>query len=414
MQDHSARYSAVAITLHWLIAGLVIANIVLGVWMHEAIDTVASRGLAVGAYQLHKSLGLSILALLALRLVWRLSHRPPPLPEAISRRQKRLAIGVHRCFYLLMLLVPLTGWLFVSTQWRGDTALNVETMWFDQFNVPHLFNLQRESDYLRQSAAKLFADAHTLLAFTMALLIALHIAAAIAHQWHRSDRIFLRITFALHPSQTGGQRTAHWLGLTTTVGVLLAATYYGSAVFRSTGADIDLRAAAISSPSGAWQIIPNTSAIHFSGRHAGTPFNGRFLRWKIDARLNTDAIATSQLAVEIETGSARDGNPLHDRTLPEAEWFDAARFPSAYYRLTRIEHRPPVGYALFGSLQIKDHLIEVDPLSLVLNGDVAQISGDVILDRASIDMGMQSDPHADWVSAEIAVTIAATLQRPKE
>ena len=119
MQDPSARYSAVAITLHWLIAGLVIGNIVLGVWMHEAIDTVASRGLAVGAYQLHKSLGLSILALLALRLVWRLRHRPPPLPEAISRRQKRLAIGVHRCFYLLMLLVPLTGWLFVSTQWRG-------------------------------------------------------------------------------------------------------------------------------------------------------------------------------------------------------------------------------------------------------------------------------------------------------
>ena len=146
MQDPSARYSAVAITLHWLIAGLLLANIALGVWMHEAIDTVASRGLAVSAYQLHKSLGLSILALVALRLVWRLSHRPPPLPEAISRRQTWLATGVHRCFYLLMLLVPLTGWLFVSTQWRGDTALNVETVWFDQFAVPHLFNLHRESD----------------------------------------------------------------------------------------------------------------------------------------------------------------------------------------------------------------------------------------------------------------------------
>ena len=91
-----------------------------------------------------------------------------------------------------------------------------------------------------------------------------------------------------------------------------------------------------------------------------------------------------------------------------------ARFPSAYYRLTRIEHRPPNGFALFGNLQIKDRLIEVTPLSLVLNGDVAKISGDVVLDRASIDMGMQSDPHADWVSAEITVSIAATLQRPKE
>ena len=414
MQDPSARYSAVAITLHWLIAGLLLANIALGVWMHEAIDTVASRGLAVSAYQLHKSLGLSILALVALRLVWRLSHRPPPLPDAISRRQTWLATGVHRGFYLLMLLVPLTGWLFVSTQWRGDTALNVETVWFDQFAVPHLFNLHRESDPVRQSAAKLFADAHALLALTMALLIALHIAAAIAHQWHQRDRVLSRMAFALHPGQTGGQRTAHWLGLTTTVGVLLTVTYYGSAVFRSTGAEIDMHAAAISSPSGAWQIVPNVSAIHFSGTHAGAPFNGRFLRWKIDARLNTDDIAASQFAVEIETGSASDGNPLHDRTLPEAEWFDVARFPSAYYRLMRIEHRPPSGYALFGNLQIKDRLVEVTPLSLVLNGDVAQISGDVVLDRASINMGMQSDPDADWVSAEITVSIAATLQRPKD
>ncbi|MDE0762878.1 MAG: cytochrome b/b6 domain-containing protein [Porticoccaceae bacterium] len=414
MQDQSARYSAVAITLHWLIAGLLLANIALGVWMHEAIDIAASRGLAVGAYQLHKSLGLSILALVALRLLWRLSHRPPPLPEAISRRQKWLATGVHRCFYLLMLSVPLTGWLFVSTQWRGDIVLNVETVWFDQFNVPHLFNLHRESDSVRQSAAKLFADAHALLAFTMALLIALHIAAAIAHQWHQRDRLLSRMTFALHPNQTGGQRTAHWLGLMTTAGVLLAATYSGSSVFRSTGAEIDMYAAAISSPSGAWQIIPNASAIHFSGEHAGALFNGRFLRWTIDARLNTDDIAASQLAVAIETGSARDGNPLHDRTLPEAEWFDVARFPSAYYRLTRIEPRPPNGYALFGSLQIKDRLIEVAPLSLVLDGDVAQISGDVVLDRASIDMGMQSDPHADWVSAEIIVSIAASLQRPED
>ncbi|MDE0842071.1 MAG: cytochrome b/b6 domain-containing protein [Porticoccaceae bacterium] len=413
-KDNSARYSAVAITLHWLIAALVMSNIVLGIWMHDAIDVAASRGLAVGAYQLHKSLGLSILALSILRLVWRLGHRPPALPGGMKRLQRRLATAVHLSFYLLMIGVPLTGWLFVSTQWRGDVPLNVDTVWFDRITVPHLFNLHQQSADVRQQAAATFADIHAALALSMALLVVLHVGAALLHQLHARDQLLVRVLFNLSAMQPKRRRNAHWLGFLLTALVLVCSAYYGSSVFRSTTATPDLAAVQVTSEETGWQVNPSASSIRFAGEHAETRFSGRFLRWHIDAQLYPNNINASRLSVDIETGSARDGNPLHDRTLPEPEWFDTRRFPFAYYRTTSMVQTGNRQYTLMGTLDIKGNVIPIDGLTLLLGDNQALISGDLVIDRARVDMGMQSDPSGTWVSPKIRVSIAVQLQRPQD
>jgi cytochrome b561 len=104
----SNRYASTAIVLHWSIAALVIALIVLGWWMQEIPKQ--PPGPRADAYNLHKSFGLVALALVAALLAWRSTHSPPPLPP-MPRWQARLARGMHLLLYLALLVVAVSGYL---------------------------------------------------------------------------------------------------------------------------------------------------------------------------------------------------------------------------------------------------------------------------------------------------------------
>lgn len=98
------RYSNVAIVLHWAIAALIVYNLATGLF---------GDWLPRGAFAFHISAGITILVLTVVRIVWRLTHRPPPtLP--MSRPERALMHAVHALFYIAMLAVPLSGWAMVS------------------------------------------------------------------------------------------------------------------------------------------------------------------------------------------------------------------------------------------------------------------------------------------------------------
>jgi len=85
VNPNEQRYTAVAIVLHWAIAAAILSNLFVGWWMKDAIDEAATRARAIAAFQLHESIGLTVLLLTALRLLWRLTHKPPPLPAGAYR-----------------------------------------------------------------------------------------------------------------------------------------------------------------------------------------------------------------------------------------------------------------------------------------------------------------------------------------
>src|SRR3546814_5847757 len=117
MRENSSRYSTVSIFLHWTIFVLIFANATFGGWMEGA------RGLDMLDYfQLHKSVGITVLALSLIRLGWRLGHAWPPFPAAMPRWERVLARGTHFLFYVLMIGVPLLGWSAASD--RKSTRLN--------------------------------------------------------------------------------------------------------------------------------------------------------------------------------------------------------------------------------------------------------------------------------------------------
>jgi cytochrome b561 len=181
-----SRYSAVAIALHWLMALMIIGLIIAGVWMSDAIDEPATRARAFQVFQLHKSVGLTVLMLTLLRLLWRLSHAPPALPAHMKRWERFAARFSHIGFYVLMLTIPLSGWAMVSANPYG-----LPTIVFGLFEWPHIAPLAALSD--KAPVEHLLEDVHQILAFCAILLIILHIGAALKHHFFDKDDVLSRM-----------------------------------------------------------------------------------------------------------------------------------------------------------------------------------------------------------------------------
>ena len=167
-----ARYSRVAMWFHWTIAVLVIVNLTIGL-LHDAI----------GGMALHKPIGLTVLALTAGRVAWRLLHRPPPLPAHTPGWERGLARTTHWALYALMIAMPMSGWAMVSGPERRPLT------WFGLFDLPYL--------PVGADAASRGHDAHAVLGWVMLTLVVLHAAAALRHWLILRDGVFGRMAPAL-------------------------------------------------------------------------------------------------------------------------------------------------------------------------------------------------------------------------
>ena len=170
-----ARYTRTAIALHWLMAMLIFAIFPLGIYMH---DLPLSPG-KLQLYSYHKWIGVTVFALVLLRLLWRASHTPPPLPYTVPRWQQLASQGVHAALYGLMLAVPVSGWLMSS-------AKGFKTVWFGVLPLPDLLEKNK-------ALGETLSAVHEALAAGFALLILMHIAAALKHHFVERDDVLRRM-----------------------------------------------------------------------------------------------------------------------------------------------------------------------------------------------------------------------------
>lgn len=174
-----SRYTAVAMALHWLLGLSIVAMFVLGVYMADLPFSPWRMKL----YNWHKWAGITFLALSVLRLVWRISHRPPALPAAITRAmpawQNLAHHATHHLLYVLFFVVPLLGWAYSS-------AAGFPIVWFGQIALPDFVPADK-------ALAEMIKPLHELSAFALMGLAALHIAAALKHQWFDRDGLLERM-----------------------------------------------------------------------------------------------------------------------------------------------------------------------------------------------------------------------------
>ena len=186
LKSNDTRWGSIAQSLHWLMALAIIGNGVLGLIMVDM-----SRGMdKINTFAIHKSIGLSVLALLILRVCWRMFDRRPR-DEPMPRWQRLAAHATHGVLYLFMLAIPLSGWLYNSA--HGNPL-----QWFKWFNLPALMEEN-------ESLAEIFGETHEILFWTLVVVLAAHAGGAFVHHWLERDNTLLRmLPFARLRSRNNG------------------------------------------------------------------------------------------------------------------------------------------------------------------------------------------------------------------
>lgn len=179
MSTSAHSYTRTAIILHWLIAFLIIGQIIGGVYMHE-LDPGDQK---YTFYQLHKSFGIVVLLLTVLRLAWRLIHKAPPLPDGMSALERLISKLTHIAFYLLMIGTPIVGWMMVSA-----SPIAIPTKLFKTVSWPDFPGMGRSKEL-----AETFQETHEVMAFALVGLLVLHVAAALKHHFIAKDDILIRM-----------------------------------------------------------------------------------------------------------------------------------------------------------------------------------------------------------------------------
>lgn len=195
--NDTVRYTKTAIILHWLIALLIIAMLALGFWMHElpkdAPKTASFDLFNLGIYtmtlpepvsvrtfyfNLHKSLGVTVFAIILFRVFWRLTHVPPAFLSTMQAWEKRLADLGHKALYVLMLAMPLSGVVLSLYSKFG-------IKWFGIPLVPGLDN---------PALREVFTEVHETTAWLLIVLIVIHVAAAVKHKVVDKDGVLKRMS----------------------------------------------------------------------------------------------------------------------------------------------------------------------------------------------------------------------------
>ncbi|MFN4142953.1 cytochrome b [Aestuariivirga sp.] len=182
--NERSRYDGVAMIIHWVTAALMIFMVLFGEELMEAGEEAEEAGEALaGAFgpSLHVSLGAAVLALTLLRILWRLGHRAPPHPAGMKRWEVGLSHAVHGLFYLLLIGVPLAGWLAFGEFAREEPAMAAIRV-FGAVPLP-----------ASPATGEWAKEVHEIGSNLAMLLIGLHVLAALKHQFIDRDGIMGRM-----------------------------------------------------------------------------------------------------------------------------------------------------------------------------------------------------------------------------
>lgn len=169
------RWGGVSQSLHWIIAALILAM----AWIGLTMGDLPNGPDKIKTYALHKSLGITILALVALRVLWRLYAGTPKPVAGSPHWQERIAALTHAAIYLLLFAIPISGWVL-------NSAAGFPLQWFGLVNLPHIVEKSHDLHELAE-------EAHELMFWVLALLVVAHAGAAFYHHLFQRDATLARM-----------------------------------------------------------------------------------------------------------------------------------------------------------------------------------------------------------------------------
>ncbi|NRO99354.1 cytochrome b [Paraburkholderia sp. NMBU_R16] len=184
------RYTRVAILLHWSIAVLILANVACGLTVALLPDGTLSDESMRWVIDTHKSIGITVLGLAFLRVLWRITQRPPPLPAEFPARERAAAHAVHIALYVLMFAMPVSGWLHDSA-WVA--AASHPMYLYGLFQWPRVGFIMNLDPATKNQLHDQFGALHTACSYVFYSMLALHVAGALKHQWIDGHSVLRRM-----------------------------------------------------------------------------------------------------------------------------------------------------------------------------------------------------------------------------
>jgi cytochrome b561/polyisoprenoid-binding protein YceI len=372
-------------------------------------------------FQLHKSVGVTILLLTLARLAWRLTHRPPAAVE--GGFQGFLAKTVHTLLYAFMIAAPLTGWVVVST-----SRIQVPTLLFGVVPWPHL--------PLSRAVNEIAEEGHELLAWIGIALVVLHVAGALRHQWLLRDGLLRRMA-------PGGKAWAAYALLAAVVAVyfgtgmkiagdvvasggydraeaapeavpapLLAEPTASPTPEASEAAEAEEEEVADTGPPPVWTIQPG-GRLGFTVTSGADSYNGSFGEWRGTIAFDPDNPETADIRMTIDLASATVGDATMDGMLTGAEFLAASANPTATWRSTSVRRTGPNRYSASGTLSLKG-ASRPQSLSFTLSGEGLRrrVEGSASIDRTAFAIGTGESAQGLGSSVALSFAFDATGRAP--
>ncbi len=353
------RWGSVSQSLHWLIVALIALQAALG--LTGIMLPLGVEKLAVLAR--HKSVGITILGLAALRLVWRWLNPAPPLPTNLKPHERFLAHFTHVALYVLLFAMPLTGWIMSS-------ARGFPVSWFNVFQLP---DLVPKSKALYDA----MVTTHAALAIALATTVALHIAGALKHHYVLKDDTLRRML-------PFGRIT---------LGVLAGAILTAPAA-RAAGA--------------AYTLDAGHSSLTYTFMQAGARNQGRFKSFAVSFDPAAD-----RLEVVIDMRSFDTGDQQRNGLLGGPDFFDIAQYPQARFTATRIE-KTAAGYQATGTLTLRGVTRNVTVpftwrTATARGRSLGYLAGQLTLQRLDFGVGQGQWHYTEWVGNDVTVDYSLVL-----
>lgn len=403
------RYTTVAIILHWVIAAAIAFQMVGGKWMVSA--GAAATGSVFTVFQIHKTVGLTILGLTLARIIWRLANPAPALPDGMTRLERLAANITHVAFYAFLILVPLSGWAMASVSPTGVPTFFalLESLPFAHLPVPADMGLTQ-----RHTAEGFLKAVHHNLSLAMGLLIALHIAAALKHQFVARDNLIARMIISARTAPNSIAKTGvGGAAAAATLVFLVGGIAWGLQQAGSYGAPQTTSLEAQPASSGAWLIDHEASSLGFTFTFAGNTVEGGIGSWTGDIVFDPANLDAASATITIDMASITLGDATLQAQSSGGDGFDLAVHPTAIYTTQNFTALGDDTYEADGTLSLRGVSVPA-PLAFTFSqiDGVATVEGSTTLNRIDFGIGAVGAADESWISHGVQVRFSLTARRP--
>ncbi len=356
-KNTETEYGFVSKMLHWVTALAIIGLLAVGHYM-TGLENAPSK---FEIYGLHKSVGILVLGLFALRFIWFFVSPPPPLPEHYKKRDKLAAKGAHFMLYGFMLMLPLTGWLMSS-------GFGFPVKVFGMGPLPSLIEQNKEF-------GELMEEVHDLGQWALIALLLLHIAGGIKH----------KMLYRMAPH---GKKA----GLVATL-LLMSAT------------------PAIAEPAvPMWQV--ETGKVIFNATQMGAPISGEIPVGAVEIIFDPEMLETASVKADIDVLKVDTKYADRDKTLKGSDWLAVDQFPVISFESTDFSHVSDNQYLAKGQLSIRDVKMDFDlPFTLDITEGKAEMSATFDFDRSQWKLGRGEWEDVSIIGQNVGIEIRLTASK---